>query len=839
MKIKKSLVSLLIGALLFDVLGLQIGASAQISDSFSDVGEWNTFYKAIDSLRADGVVVGYGDGTYGIDENINRAEFLKIVMEVSDYEVSGEDCFSDVTDQWFAPYVCTAKEKGFVDGYADGTFKPEKEINFAEASKMITNILGIDLAQDDETWFSPYVIALETTDSIPAAIDSFDKYITRGEMAEMIWRIDTGTTYKVANTYENISDGVAVSEYGGELMTFESCTELHDYFRDNSYEQYYYDDFAWEGDVITEERANDESEKSIATPSASSDAGLGQEESASDYSSTNVQVEGVDEADIIKNDGKYIYLIKGDTVRVVDAYPPSKMNELDEITFGDSSFYPREMYLDGDRLVVIGDSYASLYNDYDASDVVYTLDEWGSYSKVYVLDVSVPSDVEVLRSLSFEGYYNTSRKVGDTVYLVSNQYNYYWPWKGDEWNEGDLVPVYGDSATGEVDKLVSCSDVKYMPGVSDVTNYTVVVAIPVDDADEAVSEEVIIGSSGNIYSSPDNLYVAEPKYNWSYWYDESGDTEETYVHRFALDGANIEYNGVGAVPGTTLNQFSMDEDGDYFRIATTVGGWWSSNGPSNGVYVLDKDLNLVGSVSGLAEGEEIYSVRFMGDRVYMVTFEQMDPLFVIDLSNPNNPSVLGELHIPGVSDYLHPFDENHLIGFGLDSLSEDEILELGWSWFQGMKISMFDVTDVENPVELHKVVIGDRGTTSPLLYNHKALLFDADKGLLSFPVLVAEIPQAVKDDLDLDAWVYGTYTFQGAYVYDVSVEDGFDLRGTISHYDEDELGENFDYYYYYGDLKGIDRILYIGDYFYTISQEMVKSNEMESLEESGEVVLAD
>lgn len=151
---------------------------------------------------------------------------------------------------------------------------------------------------------------------------------------------------------------------------------------------------------------------------------------------------------------------------------------------------------------------------------------------------------------------------------------------------------------------------------------------------------------------------------------------------------------------------------------------------------------------------------------------------------------------------------------------------------------MFDVSDVENPIELHKEVIGDRGSTSELLYNHKALLFDEGKGLMAFPVLLAEIPQAVKDDLELDNWIYGDYTFQGAYVYDVSAENGFELVGTISHYEESELGDNFDYYYYYGDNKDISRILYMGDYYYTVSNALVQANEMDSLDEFNEVELA-
>ncbi len=800
-------------------------------EEFSDVGEYSTYFKAVDYLRDEGVVVGYEDGSFGLDKNINRAEFLKIVMETSEYEPEGEDCFKDVTDQWYAPYICKAADEGFVDGYSDGSFKPEQEINFAEASKIITNILGIELGKQDDEWFTPYVVALETTDSIPADVESFDQPITRGEMAEMIWRIDTETTYKVSNTYANISNGITVKEHGAELMNFESCTELGDYFEDNTYQYYYYDDYVID-DVITMDEDSGEGEEKAADilmPSVSDSEGLGSaEDSASeDYSTTNVQVEGVDEADIIKNDGKYIYLIKGNTVRIVDAYPPSGMKELSTISFQDTNFYPSEMYVDAERMVVIGSSYDS-----------YT---YLSSAKVYIMNIADKNEIELLRTLTFEnGYYNTSRKIDGTVYLVLNQYNYYLPWEGEVWTEGDLVPQYKDTSSevGNVENLVSCGDVKYMPGTVDVTDYTIMAAIPVEDAEAAVNKEVIIGAYGTVYASTDNLYIAEPRYNYQAWYEDSGDSEETYIHKFALDETDISYKGVGTVKGTVLNQFSMDESGEYFRIATTK-GW--GDGSTNNVYVLDGDLKLVGSLEGIAPGESIYSVRFMGNRVYMVTFEQLDPLFVIDLTDPTKPVVLGELEIPGVSDYLHPYDENHLIGFGLDSLSAEEVENLGWSWFQGLKISMFDVTDVNNPVELHKVVIGDRGTYSELLYNHKALLFDKEKGIMALPVLLAEIPEAVKNDpdLNLDQWVYGEYTFQGAYVYDVSVEDGFTLKGTISHYDEDELGDNFDYYYSYGANKDIQRILYIGDFLYTVSQSMVEANEIETLDDVSAAALGE
>ena len=173
----------------------------------------------------------------------------------------------------------------------------------------------------------------------------------------------------------------------------------------------------------------------------------------------------------------------------------------------------------------------------------------------------------------------------------------------------------------------------------------------------------------------------------------------------------------------------MDEYEQHFRIATTTRQVWDSDKmSSNNVYILDDELDVVGELEDLAPGEKIYSVRFMGKKGYIVTFKKIDPLFVIDLSDHSNPLVLGKLKIPGYSDYLHPYDENHLIGIGKDTVeAADELTEsrgLDFGWYQGVKMAIFDVTDVENPIELHKVVIGDRGTDSPVLYDHKAFLFD-------------------------------------------------------------------------------------------------------------------
>jgi uncharacterized secreted protein with C-terminal beta-propeller domain len=285
----------------------------------------------------------------------------------------------------------------------------------------------------------------------------------------------------------------------------------------------------------------------------------------------------------------------------------------------------------------------------------------------------------------------------------------------------------------------------------------------------------------------------------------------------------------------------MDEHNGYFRIATTVYRYtWRTfaedttveeSKDTNNVYVLDMNLNVVGELEDLAPGEQIYSARFMGNRLYLVTFRNIDPLFVIDLSNPSNPTVLGQLKVTGYSGYLHPYDENHIIGIGKETEYD---IEEDFSWYQGVKISLFDVSDVSNPVEVAKYEIGDRGTSSPILYDHKALLFDAEKNLLVIPVLVAEIDQTRYKEEDLD-WAYGEYVWQGAYVFDISL-NGIEVRGTITHMDDnaDLLNKN----YYFGYQYEVQRSLYIENVLYTISNMKVKMNNLETLAEIGTVELS-
>jgi uncharacterized secreted protein with C-terminal beta-propeller domain len=313
-------------------------------------------------------------------------------------------------------------------------------------------------------------------------------------------------------------------------------------------------------------------------------------------------------------------------------------------------------------------------------------------------------------------------------------------------------------------------------------------------------------------------------------YQGSGGNEFTVIHKFSL-GTPVKYEATGEVKGHVLNQFSMDESKGFFRIAVTTGEVWGENPTSkNHVFVLDDGMNVVGKLEDLAPGEKIYSARFLGNRAYLVTFKKVDPLFVIDLSDATNPRVLGKLKIPGYSDYLHPFDETHIIGIGKEAVES----ETGnFAWYQGIKIALFDVSDPTNPKEVSKYNIGDRGTDSYALQDHKAFLFNKEKQLLVVPILLAQIEKSKYANGEVPGNAYGDYTFQGAFVFNLNLENGFQLRGKISHANPEDLAKSG---YYYGG-ESVKRSAYIENSLYTVSDKLVKASDLGTLQKVSEAKL--
>lgn len=542
--------------------------------------------------------------------------------------------------------------------------------------------------------------------------------------------------------------------------------------------------------------------------STSADSAVLNEEAASaeDFSKTNVQVEGVDEADIVKTDGNFIYYLTNSALTITDV---NSVKLVSKVEFDNKEFEPQEIFLRDNKIVIIGiTNHETEEKNIANTELYYPTNETYTVAKIYNIEERTNPKLE--RTVEIEGYYLSSRMIGDNVYLISNKYIYAYlckDYKQSQLDEEEFKPQYIDTATGEEIKSIGFDCIYYIPEFED-TNYLNIAAFNITN-NEPANITSYLGGGSQVYSSATNLYITRTKYNY-----DDGSEINTEIYKFNLKDATCTFSKTGKVPGSVLNQFSMDEKDEYFRIATTDSTSWDSESNTNNLYVLNENLEIVGKVEGLAPGERIYSVRFMENRAYMVTFVQTDPLFVIDLSDPTNPTVLGELKIPGYSKYLHPYDETHLIGFGENT----KVVNYGYGdqvVTDGMKIALFDVTDPNNPTEMYSVNIGEEGTYSELLNNHKALLFSKEKNIIAFPISITG------EDYEV--------TFQGAIVYGLSLENGFEEKGRITNIEND-----INKYY---PRNSIQRIIYINDTLYTLSRNLIKATDMNTMEPKGSIKL--
>ena len=514
---------------------------------------------------------------------------------------------------------------------------------------------------------------------------------------------------------------------------------------------------------------------------------------APEYSTTNIQVAGVDEADVVKTDGEYLYLVSGSVVYILSAYPPEDAEVLSKL---DLKGTIAGIFVNGDKLV-------AFQRGHYVNGLYYA---WPANTSILVYDLSDRSNPVLERDVTVDGYYFNSRMIGDYVYAVINK---------PATLVNDTVVYLPTIRSGKNTVEIEATNIYYVDLADYSHSFTSIVAINVQDTgEEPTIETFLLGGTSCLYVSKENIYLVSPAYQ----------TSGTSVYKLSINKGDIGWAANGTVPGYVLNQFSMDEYKGLFRIAT-------SNRTSNNVYVLDEELKVIGSLGGLAPGESIYSARFMGDRCYLVTFRKVDPLFVIDLEDPENPRVLGKLKIPGYSDYLHPYDETHLIGVGKETVPAEEG---DFSWYQGVKISLFDVSNVSKPKEIAKIEIGHRGTDSPVLRDHKAFLFSRSRDLLVLPILLAEIDEEQYPN-GVPPYAYGNYVFQGAYVFNISLDEGLELKGRITHFDDDtDLLKSG---YYFSSPYSVKRSLYIGQFLYTLSDKRVKMNSLENLEEIAVVEL--
>jgi uncharacterized secreted protein with C-terminal beta-propeller domain len=555
-----------------------------------------------------------------------------------------------------------------------------------------------------------------------------------------------------------------------------------------------------------------------------------------DYSKTNIQVEGVDEPDVVKTDGTYLYILADSKLCIIKAHPAEKATVLSIIFFKDD-VYVRNFFINKDRLFVFGTSqrYPLEYEEYK-TDYEYCPYWWGiSTTIINIYDISDRENPDLVKDIEVDGSFFDARMIGNYIYIIATEYT------------GNIYCKVDDNVTINIPEItindctrqVPADHIYYVNNSERIDTMTNVLSIDIY-GDKIDQQSFLLGSSQNMYVSNNNIFLAcqEYSYYYSFWNGNYQSEQTTVIHKISINNGVISCIAKGEVPGYTLNQFSMDEHNGFFRIATQTWGW-ESNSATN-LYILDKYMNRTSEIENIAPGETMHSARFIGDKAYLVTFKKVDPFFTVDLSDPYNAKIMGELKIPGYSDYLHPYDENHIIGIGKDTVEPQE--EYSWTrdfaWYQGLKIALFDVSDFENPKEVAKILIGDRGTSTPVLHDHKAFLFDRERELLVLPVSIYLISDEIKEQNDeYTGNIHGRFTFQGAFVYKLSLEDGFELRGRITHMDEDELPD--DNYRWYCDSYSsfVSRSLYIDDVLYTISDNMVKMNSLDSLSEINSVVL--
>ena len=551
-----------------------------------------------------------------------------------------------------------------------------------------------------------------------------------------------------------------------------------------------------------------------------------------EYSTTNIQVENVDEADITKTDGDYIYSLSEEKVIITDVRDETQIKIASEIEPDDSDIIPIDLILYNNKLVVIGEKIES--------SAKYYYRNYNNITFVSIYDISDKENPKEVKNYQLEQTYYTSRCIDGRLYVISSGYLK---------EENDEIVTYYYEDGEQIDP-----GYKNIKRIKDLNTdaQTILSMLDLNNINEKVKVNSYLMDVENAYVSENNIYLLDEKYEWKYsgtpeissifgfkgilgafsndYYENEDSGTYTNIYKFnLLEDGSIKYDKKAEEKGETINQFSIDEYAGNLRIAL-----YDSEGSR--VVIFNNEMEKIGETEALAEGERMYSSRFLGNKAYLVTYKTIDPLFVIDLSNPERPEVLGELKIPGYSTYLHPYDENHLIGIGMQTeerVNRDSSgrVRSTSAVITGMKMALFDVTDVNNPVQISDTVIGDSRTTSAILTNHKALLFSKEKQLLAIPVNNYTEDFEIENSSDEYDSIVSSYTnynkqyvSEGYFVYNINLTDGFTLKGTITH----EKTKSNKFYY---NVSRLLRGLYIDDNLYTVSEDYVKVNRLEDLQE--------
>lgn len=603
-----------------------------------------------------------------------------------------------------------------------------------------------------------------------------------------------------------------------QLANFGSCSDLEQYIEDQAI-------FEMRTQLDSQKRSGNSIDifgratGGIADSAASPSAGAAENKASgpSAYTKTNTQVAGVDEADFFKNDGTRIFQLVGQKLYAVKSWPANAMQIQSSLNI---EGYPTQMYLDEKNRVVV---FSSIYTAYDGvsedwyggrgggvADVAcgpgYCGGWYSNTTKVTVIDVADLTKLKVVSESYLPGNYANSRRVGSSVRVVLSDH-FRWP------SSVRLYPDYGTvdyndwrawnasidrlKDTNEelirkqtIDKWLPAQKVKLADGSVKTLPYncadfskhnapthlgiTTVATINLDSPGAAPQRSSILGEVGEIYANKDSLYITNR--HW-WWWPRFNQRDWTYLFKFDLTDINkARFVAAGGVDGHIVDQFSMDEDKGYFRVATTIAervqdpkeprNFWGMIQTTNRVTVLGQDggkLRLKGQSEELAKGERIYSSRFIGDKGFVVTFRQVDPLYTFDLSNPAAPRKVGELKIPGFSTYIHPIDANTLMTIGV------YMPETG-TGPRNLQLSLFDVSNFAAPKQTFTQIVGSSYGWSEAQSEHKAFNYFPERKMLAIPF---------SDYVSSGTDPWGTFRSE-LKVFDVDAAKGFSLRGSVS-----------------------------------------------------------
>lgn len=415
------------------------------------------------------------------------------------------------------------------------------------------------------------------------------------------------------------------------------------------------------------------------------------------FSETNIQEAGVDEADIIKTDGDYIYILKGQTSIQIISAKGVESECIASIQPDNASDSLCEFYVDGDLLSIISNSLETTMRSEDGDDYYYEPVTEG-FTKLSTYDISDRKNPVLKDSVKQSGYYTSSRKVGHIIYLFTQ----YYPDTAYKESYERYIPTVNDD-------LISAADI-CIPEHADSRDYLVISAVDTENPGQIIEKKAILSAGSKYYVSQNNIYV--------YQTDWSGLETQTTFMKFCYKDGKISYRNICSQRGYVKDRFSMNEYQGYLRVVMT------SDENVNALYVLNRNMETVGAIQDIAQGETIQSARFLGSIGYFVTYKNMDPLFSVDLSDPENPKLLGSLKITGFSSYLHFYGDHLLLGIGQETDPDT-------GEYYGIKLSMFDISDPANVTEVSKYVLEDSYDCPPC-YNSKALLIDTEKNIFGF-----------------------------------------------------------------------------------------------------------